>query len=423
MESTSLFSELCALYVSTKDAPNVMSFRLRLRDAINGKLLEDATKTAMLRYPYFCVELKKQGREFVFVKNDRPAVIVHSEQGVELNSADSNYHLFSLSWYEDWFILYVSHALTDGTGVYRFLQTLLYYYLSDYYKIELNCPGVWLVTDPISEEELTDPGLSIEEVPVEKPKDPPAPGLNVVKKAGLQKDTEKTVHSIVISESEFMRFNCKNEGSPATMIALLLGRAFADMYPDASEKIRVNVCVNLRKGTNTPLAHHGFVGGIWLEYMEEIRNWPLDKQMVIFRGRLFFESTKKKLLATAYGNKRTTEKMLALETDEERIAASREILNTVRDLQTATISYVGKAAFGDIEQYIEEFHVWVPAVYENVLIELSAVNNRMYVDFIQNFADRRYFDSFVNQLIQKGIDYQYQGTNRLELPGVQLPWT
>lgn len=422
MESSPLFLEIPALYASGKDAPNVMSVRLRMRDPIDGEILRKAVDAATARYPYFCVELKKQDRGYVFEKNDRPVVLTNSEKGVELNSAASNYHLLSLSWHGNRFVLYMSHALTDGTGIYRFLYTLLYYYISGYYKIKPDCPGVWLVTDPIEEEELADPSLKTENVPVHDRDRQPAPAFNVIKKANLQNDTEKTVHSIVVSESEFMRFNFSNEGSPAAMIALMLSRSIADSFPGAKETIRVNVLINLRKGTNTPRSYHGLVGGIPLEYMDRIREWPLEKQMIAYRGRLIAGSTQEKLLANVSGIKRVVEKLLSLETDAERASEAAAGQDMARDQQTATISYVRKAAFGEVEQYIEEFHVWVPAVYENVLLEMTAVNGRMFVDFIQNFADRRFFDAFLRQLSQNGIAYQYRSSDRLELPGVRLPW-
>ncbi len=206
------------------------------------------------------------------------------------------------------------------------------------------------------------------------------------------------------------------------MIALLLARSFADVFPDSPEKIRVSVCINLRKGMNKLKAHHGYVGGIWLEYIERIRNWPLEKQMTAFRGKLIAESTEEKLLEAFSNYIRGTERLLALENDDDRAEASKDTREALRDLQTATVSYVGKANFGDIEQYIEECHMWVPAVFENVLLELTAINNRMYVDFIQNFEDRRFFDAFLKQLSQNGIAYKYQGTHRLEIPKVHLSW-
>ncbi len=421
MAGKPLFSEISPMYISSADAPNVMHIRLRMKDPVDGDVLRRAVDTTMRRYPYFCVKLTKKDRDWLFEKNDRPIVVTHSERGVELNSEASNDHLLTVSWYEDWLFLYMSHALTDGTGFYHFLKTLLYYYCSEFYQVEPNCPDVWLVSDGIDEEEWDDPCISIRDIPREEGGET-APGLNVMRKAGLSDKTKKTVTGIAISESEFMRFNCQNEGSPATMIALLLGRAFSDLFPDAPEKIRISLCVNLRNVLHTPRAHQALVGGIWLEYAEQIRDWPLEKQVTVIRGKLIAEMREKKLLSQVYNNIRQTEKLLALDTDGERARAAYELLEAVKDLQTATVSYVGKAAFGDLEQYVEEFHTWAPAKFENVLLEVSAINHRFFIDFIQNFDDSRFVEAFLRDLGKNGIAYQSLGTHTLELPGMPLPW-
>ena len=63
--------------------------------------------------------------------------------------------------------------------------------------------------------------------------------------AGLEKDDRHTVFSIAISE--LMRFNLDNDGSPGTMISLLLSRAIAGLFPTTENAIRIALCVNQRK--------------------------------------------------------------------------------------------------------------------------------------------------------------------------------
>ena len=54
-----LFSELRSLYVTTKESPNEIRIRIRMRDLIAPDVLRHAVDTTMQRYPYFCVELQK----------------------------------------------------------------------------------------------------------------------------------------------------------------------------------------------------------------------------------------------------------------------------------------------------------------------------------------------------------------------------
>ena len=44
-----------------------------------------------------------------------------------------------------------------------------------------------------------------------------------------------------------MRFNLDNDGSPGTMISLLLSRAIAGLFPTTENAIRIALCVNQRK--------------------------------------------------------------------------------------------------------------------------------------------------------------------------------
>ena len=123
-----LFSEINPLFASTGETPNVIRIRMRLRDEVDGDVLSRAVETAMKRYPYFCVELQKRDGQWGFADNPRPVTVTHSDGGAALNSEASNRHLIAFSWHEDWVILDISHALTDGTGAYEVVRTVLYYY-------------------------------------------------------------------------------------------------------------------------------------------------------------------------------------------------------------------------------------------------------------------------------------------------------
>ncbi len=56
-----LFSEMRPLYVTTKERPQDIRIRIRMRDLIDPEALRRAVDTTMKRYPYFCVELEKNG--------------------------------------------------------------------------------------------------------------------------------------------------------------------------------------------------------------------------------------------------------------------------------------------------------------------------------------------------------------------------
>ncbi len=417
-----LFTEVRPLYVTTRENPHVIRARVRMRDLIDPEAFRHAVDTTMQRYPYFCVELQRRDGDFYFAENHRPVVITNSLHGVELNSADSNFHMIAFCWRDNWILLDVFHGLTDGAGAYEVLRTLLYYYCSERYNVKLNDEGTRLVGDEIPEEEWVDPVLNRPDLPTPSRNEMPA-ALNLIDAAGLQDDRRNTVYSIAISESEFMRFTLDNDGSPGTMVSLLLSRAIAKLYPDAEGVIRIALCVNQKKALGAPLAHQSLVGGVMLEYKDGMRDWPLERQGTIYRGMVFVQTDEEIVLKGVASNVGMNHMIISKETDAERLEVISAINALTRSLVTATVSYVGKANYKEAEQYIRDFRAWTSSASNGLLVEVSAVNGRFTLDFIQHFSSPVFVNAFLKELDDNGIVYDLQDVQELDLPNVKLPWT
>ena len=417
-----LFTEIRPLYVTTKESPNEIRLRIRMRDLIDPQIFRHAVDTTMKRYPYFLVELQRRNGEFYFAENHRPVVITNSLHGVELNSEDSNFHMIAFCWQDNWIILDVFHGMTDGAGAYEVMRTLLYYYCSERYNVELNDEGIRLVGDEISEEEWADPVANRTDLPTPTRNEMPN-ALNPVAAAGLEEDRQQTAYSIAISESEFMRFTLDNDGSPGTMVALLLSRAIAKLFPEAEDAIRIALCVNQRKALGTPLAHQSLVGGVMLEYKDGMRDWPLGRQGTIYRGMVFAQTEEETVLAGAASNAGMVQMILSKESDAERLEVIAAINEMTKKLITATVSYVGKANYKEAEQYIRDFRSWTSSASNGLLVEIAAVNGRFVIDFLQKFSSPLYVNAFLKELEDNGIVYDLQDVQELDLPNIKLPWT
>lgn len=415
-----LFTELRTLYSLNWGKCNVIRIRVRMRDLVGPDALRYAVDMTLKRYPYFCVELKHDG-EYCFVSNEKPVVITNSLKGVELNTAESNYHFVSFSWSDNWIIMDISHAITDGTGAYEVMRTFLYYYVSSRYGVKLEEDGIRLAGDVISMEEWDDPVLKAQNLPVPPRAEMPA-AISLVKTAGLEKDQIPTVYSIAISEDEFMRFNIKNDGSPATMVSLFLSRAIAKLYPDCEDVIRIAMTVNQRKALKTPLAHQTLVGGVMLEYKEKMRSWPLDRQATAYRGMVFAQTMDETVLAGVASQKGINQMILSKQNDQERVAVAQMIGDLSGKILCATVSYVGKANFKGAEKYIRDFRLWTHSTADGILIEISAVSGKFTLDFTQPFQSPLYLNAFLRELEENGITYDLQDVNQLDIPDIRLPW-
>ena len=416
-----LFTELRTLYQSGKDNASVIRINMRMSDSIEPDALRHAVSMTMKRYPYFCVELQNKEGSYVFAENHRPVIITNSLRGVDLNSEESNFHMIAFAWHDDKIILDVFHALTDGTGAYELLRTLLYYYCSERYHAELNRDGIRLAGDDIPIEEWNDPVLTASELPVPTHTDI-SKALNPAEYVRHESDNVRTVYSVSISESEFMRFVTQHNGTPGTMTALFLSRAVAKLYPDSEDAIRIALCVNQRKALHAPLAHQTLVGGVMLEYKDKMRNWPLEKQVTAYRGMVIVQTQEEKVLAGVNSLKGINQLLLSMKNDNERLALAGKIIAHTFGILTATVSYVGKGDFKESEKYIRDFHLWTYPGGGAILIEISAVSGRFTFDIMQHFSSPVYVNAFLKELEDNGINYDFQSVNKLELPKVKLSW-
>ena len=417
-----LFSEYRSMYSSAREHPTVIRIRIRMRDLVDPDCMRDAVDTTMKRYPYFCVELKVgENNLWEYADNDRPVVITHSLSGVELNSEASNYHLISFSYQDNWIIMDVSHALTDGTGAYEVVRTFLYYYCSQRYHAAISPDGVRLAGDVIAQEEWDDPMEKATDLPTPPRPELPA-AINPVIDAHQKGDFERTVYSVAIDEKEFMRFNIQNDGSPATMIALLFSRAMARLYPDRKDVIRVALALNQRGGLGTPKAHQSLVGGVFLEYKDAIKDWTIERQATAYRGMVFVQTMKKTVLAGVASMKGVNQMLMSKTSDQERLAIVDAMGEVTDRLITATVSYVGKAGFKESEDYIRDFRLWTSAAGNTLLIEVSAVGGRFTIDFLQSFSSPLYVNAFLEELEDNGVKYDLQDVMKTELPNIRYPW-
>ena len=417
-----LFSEYRSMYSSAREHPTVIRIRIRMRDLVDPDCMRDAVDTTMKRYPYFCVELKVgENNLWEYADNDRPVVITHSLSGVELNSEASNYHLISFSYQDNWIIMDVSHALTDGTGAYEVVRTFLYYYCSQRYHAAISPDGVRLAGDVIAQEEWDDPMEKATDLPTPPRPELPA-AINPVIDAHQKGDFERTVYSVAIDEKEFMRFNIQNDGSPATMIALLFSRAMARLYPDRKDVIRVALALNQRGGLGTPKAHQSLVGGVFLEYKDAIKDWTIERQATAYRGMVFVQTMKKNVLAGVASMKGVNQMLMSKTSDQERLAIVDAMGEVTDRLITATVSYIGKAGFKESEDYIRDFRLWTSAAGNTLLIEVSAVGGRFTIDFLQSFSSPLYVNAFLAELEDNGVKYDLQDVMKTELPNIRYPW-
>ena len=115
--------------------------------------------------------------------------------------------------------------------------------------------------------------------------------------------------------------------------------------------------MNQRKVLGAPLAHQSLVGNVMLEYKDNMRDWPLERQGTIYRGMTFAQTRDEVVLGGVASNKGMCQLLLSKQSDEERHEIMSFVDVSARKYVTATVSYVGKADYKEAENYIRDFRL------------------------------------------------------------------
>lgn len=360
--------------------------------------------------------------------NPAPTPVLHTDGPIILGGYETQGHLLAFCWWKNKVHIDIWHALTDGAGIYHVVQTLLYYYCSEYYGRELSPEGIWLAGDEVSPDEWIDPAnkpLLIDR-------------FNFVEKwqgrafqigdGGIARISKRCiVYNIRIPEDEFMRFNISNEGSPGTVVALFLARAIDSLHPKTADPVSIALCVNQRRALGAPLAHQSLVGDARLVFHERMKKMSFDTQTTCFRGMVALQTDADMVRAEVQEYQQLMSVLASLPTHEARHAHCKSLSDQKSLMFTATVSYVGKVPLGDAEYYVQEFHTLpstaLPSCETPLTLELAAMNGSFYVNFMQFFEEEDYLRAFIGQLRENEINYDVLYQEQTKFPGFLCPWS
>lgn len=383
---------------------------VRMKDTVDKVLMLQAVLDTQRRYPYYSVrqeiERDEQGCEhFVYQDNPKPWVLSTTEQPVTLFSSEANDHLMAFACWDDCVALDFFHGLTDGTGAYHVLRTLLYEYCRRRYDADIDGTGIRKPGDTVSDDEWFDPASQPQPElhPLPEPLLPKA--INLMQEHACPLGDRTETVNILIEEQQMMQYVRSGDTSPATLTALLMTRAVGRMHPDSPEAVPIaTLAINQRAALHAPVACRSYASAVLLPLRRDMLAMDINTQQTIFRGMVILQSnddnTATRFWLSAAGQQRLEQ--LPTVAARHQAMASAHLRTT--SMTTCFVSYVGKANFGAAEQYIREMYTECDTPFA-FGAEVSAVGGMFCISLMQRFADDTYLNAFLDELRGLGIGY------------------
>ncbi|MBR3245268.1 MAG: hypothetical protein IKF90_21670 [Parasporobacterium sp.] len=394
---------------ATSHGSYTVRIHLRLDERIDGQKLRIALDKTAQRYPYFCVSLKRNEREFYYEINSRPIALLHTNRAIELSAPETNGHIWAVCYDEEDLFIDFFHGRSDGTGIYELIATLMYYYYD-----EQDIPGVKTMDMPVTDQEIHDPVDDLPLLDLSKVNFPASPkALNLMEASCLEHVNGKgLIIKLMIPEKSFLPFIRSNDGTPGIMLSVLIARAIERIHPRHEAPLVSNYIVNSRPMLKANETFHNCTNRVVFHYDDKIRKMPLERQCTIYRGKTFVQADEDMIVRGMTLAGSMAQMILDLPDFSSKAKIAAQAMVGTYDAVTYIVSYVGRWSYPQLGHHIREFWTETP-VGPFPLIEVAAVNGKIFVSFLQPFLDRRYYDALIDELQENGIEYVECGTTHV----------
>lgn len=404
-------------YYGTNDlVKNTIKVSVEFAAPIDAGMLRRALDITQGRYPYFSVRRVKTEREILLEDNPLPWVLKQQDTPVTLGGAESNGHMIAFRYAGSWLYADFFHGLTDAAGFLNLLRTLCYYYCREAYDRDISPEGIWLAEDPILPEEVDDPYGKLPPRAADKPTAKKKPEYMNLAEENHYACTGNHVFRVAIPQADLMQYCLDNDGSPATAIALFLARVIKKLHPHSEKPIGCGMATNLRKAFGTPRSHHSNLAIPVLDFTDQIAAKPFALQGTAFRGQVLLKYDPEVLREDAYASAMLYGLIDSLPTCEQKQQTMERIIKSMFRGPTVSVSYVGRSNLGACEKYIRRLYTEVTGT--GIMVELNAVNDVFCMEFIQEWAERDYFDLFCQELEACNIRYGLESEGFMEISKV-----
>ena len=375
------------LYLSTPDHPNTMGVIAELKEPIDGEILNSVVQELSVRFPYFYVKTVARDNDVFPQPNPLPMTVRDTWAPINFNSPESNHHLAAWKYEGSRMAFEISHSLTDGAGVFPYMKSALYLYLTRKTGEKLDPAGSRLPGEATPESESGNPFADLDIDAAEGPlyTKPPTEDFYRVKVEG---DTKPQIHYIKLEESQLIRCCRDFDGSPNAMIAML----------GARENYRL------------------FANVIELDFPKSRSLEDLMKSCTMARGQMILQAQPENSLWAMKQRKLTYAKLDQLPLEFKLNAIAKSAGNP---RWSFAVSYTNSRSMGSVDPYLEALYVVAePGVFD-IGCEIACVNHNFYISIMQSFSADRFVDLFLEELSSVGIEYEVLRKEPLCLCGIE----
>ena len=330
-----------------------MYFDVELTEDINAEALKKAADLTLRRFPYLAVktDISENGDRYILTENEKPFPLTEKNGFVDIDSAEANEYLLTVSYYKNHIFSEIFHGLTDGMGINLFLRVLL----KTYYELKENrsfdCGNIKSVWDAPDEDEWKDPMSH----PMKTEHHFTLRKQKSFEFKSEQIDSDNVrLYKFSVPEKLLVDYAKKYEGGVSGAIALTLARAIDCIELENDLPIKIACPMDVRKMLGCAETMRNCTKSTAYTHSVTLRELAHEKQLSVLKGQMMLQSSEEYQLPRIQEDREDLEKLLALGSIEEKKQSFKKM--TLKS--TPIVSYLGKFDMGELNERIENISIY-----------------------------------------------------------------
>lgn len=385
-------------YLYRKNGAVSTVMEIVMKEPVNGAMLQTAVNFTVSRHPYFKSSLQERNGDYYIAENEMPFEVKETLELRPLGSRELNFHLIDVTYYGKQIFVAFHHALCDGLGARRFMETLVCYYSELNYGISIEngdgtLPKAGDILDPFAHGMYSiDPSVAMPQ----SVKD----GFALPEMPEKMADDTDYRYSFTLDNDSLMVYSRSIGASPAIVVALLMSKAIYTVHPQNEKPVLCNMASSLREGLHAENTFKNCVNSINLPYDPAA---PLAEQAA--NCKQIIKAHKEENFVRQCANSMV---YLFNKLDEmPTIEAKKQVMSMFDNIRTNsyTLSYTGRLDLTECERFIESMHLYSGG-NNGLLVNMMSVGNTTTVDVIQSFEEEAYVETFKQLLTEADITFK-----------------
>ena len=415
------------LYKNESVFAMIMRLRVVMKDTVDTETLKSAVNTAIKRYPYFAVRVRlDEDGGYVLEPNKEEVVVLGKARRLpKLGSRAVNGHLLFVQCEGREINFYISHALCGGRGAQPWVMTTVYQYVTEKYHVVPYAPQIRKPDSPLLPREAEEP--TIEMLGTEEPifryrsKNPAVLGMDYLNGMFNPFKRKPNFRVYTFAQKDILSFAKSNDSSVASFFLVVTAKALDKVLPEKVSVIGGETAHNPTASLGMPYSHIDLLSHVHLDYTREQLQWDMEKLGTMTRGQISLQTDPSVSFAELRKEFHLLEEMEGVHGQKQKLAYfKKNDPYEGKNAQHGTFiaNYTGWMDWGEVAEYVDSY---VFIVEGHVLLEASALGDRIFLSFMQLLDEKKYTDAFEAVLTELGIPFRAEGPFPKRLTKHELP--